>query len=135
MKRFLAALILSAFFAVTLATARGGILIGAGLQVLTQTNSSVFATNYAALVVPPLTLSITGITNGATICTNRVSSTINVNGTVFTAQYTFVFSAAGSTADFTTNFPTMSYIITNATRFECIPQSGGSNTFNVSVVQ
>lgn len=133
MKRVFAFLILCLIFACIALPARAGLILGSPLFVNVATNSAMITTNTVLVTLPAFSVTISGITNGATIITNAVSSTLTVNGTALTIVQSFIYNANGSTADFTTNFPPSQITVPVRSLFQTIPQTTGLNNYFISV--
>ena len=92
----------------------------------------VFVTNFAYVNLPPVAVTAVA-TNTVTITTNSIIQ--GIPGTSYANQFTFVYKSGIYGTNFSTNFPAMSYSVTNITGFQCVPQSTGNSnlcqeTFN-----
>ena len=92
----------------------------------------VFVTNFAYVNLPPVAFTAVA-TNTVTITTNSIIQ--GIPGTSYANQFTFVYNSGIYGTNFSTNFPAMSYSVTNITGFQCVPQSTGNSnlcqeTFN-----
>lgn len=89
---------------------------------VTTNSPSPLATTVFGVQVPSISLNITA-TNTSTIVTNTVFQVLSA-----TNSYTFIYNASTMGTNFTTNWPSTYFLVTNSTYGQASPQSGGSNT-------
>lgn len=92
------------------------------------TNTPIIFTNYATLVVPTISVAITGMTNGGTQFSNMLYQSLWATGSNAFTTTNITFNAGGNTANTNIVFSSTTYVIPVYTYFGAIPQTPGSNT-------
>ena len=114
-------------------TARAGFGGYSAINITNQTvTAPVFVTNLAFVSLPSVTFTAVA-TNTVTITTNSIVQ--GIPGTTYANQFTFIYNSGTHGTNFSTNFPPYSFVVTNITGFQSVPQSTGNSnmvqeTFN-----